>query len=185
MSTPNFKDTLNQMSKLDDLTQYIHTSNNALEEKRAKVIVLVQHMQKQIETVRTQLDSIKNQGSTASMEIKQLIAAADSKQKDSLKNIKASINSMINLEKLQTAVNNLGNDITSLTNSTNGNNPPGNLNPNAPTFDPTKPPGPNNAPTSGGGCNRQHGGYTYGKSHRKDRKKKRKGRKNSKKKRHY
>ena len=173
-STPNFKDTLNNMAKLDDLTQFIQSSNADLERKRGSIIELVQRMQKQIETVRTQIDSLKSQGTTATTEMKQLIADADSKQKDTLKNVKATITSMINLDKLQTAVDNLSNDITSLTNVTTGSSdskPPSpptssNLNPNAPT----KPPVSNNNTSKPATPNKQNGGYTYGKSRRSHRK---------------
>lgn len=177
-SAPNFKDTLNNMAKLDDLTQFIQSSNADLERKRGSIIELVQRMQKQIETVRTQIDSLKSQGTTATTEMKQLIADADSKQKDTLKNVKATITSMINLDKLQTAVDNLGNDITSLTKVTTGSSdskppsspPSSKLNQNAPTFDPAKPPVSINNASKPVTPNKQNGGYTYGKSRRSHRK---------------
>ena len=170
-STPTFKETLNNMANLEGLTKFIQSSHDTLKENRGSIIKIIQHMREQIKAVESQIDSLKSQGSSATTEMKKLIADADSKQKNALDNVKAIINSMINLKELQTAVVTLDNDITSLTNVTTGTSDsktpspstPSNLNQNDPTVS-------NNNTSKQSTSNKQNGGYTYGKSRRSHRK---------------
>ena len=106
--------------------------------------------------IYAQIDNIKNKGTSATSEIKQLIKDADTKQTESLKSIKSTISSMLQTDKLDTAVKNLEGDIKSLasvTAATTGQNP------NAPVFDPTK----GVQQSANVNATRQLGGYTYGK----------------------
>ena len=115
----NYKDTLNKMANLEELSKFVVNSNAALEGKRGQMVKLLADMQTQVGKVRDQIDNIKSQGTTATTEMKQLIKDADAKQTDSLKSIKASISSMLQMDKLETAVKNLEGDIKSLASVTN------------------------------------------------------------------
>ena len=177
-STPTFEDTLNNMANLEGLTDFIQSSHNKLEDKRRNIIKIIQHMRDQIKAVESQIDSLKSQGSSATTEMKKLIADADSKQTKALDNVKTIINSMIDLEELQTAVDNLGHDITSLTNVTTGTsdsktpNHPSNLNHQMLLLliQLMILPVSNNNTSKQATSNKQNGGYTYGKSRRSHRK---------------
>lgn len=168
-TTLNYKDTLNKMANLEELTKFVVSSNAALDAKRGQMVKLLADMQTQVGKVRDQVDNIKSQGSTATTEMKQLIKDADAKQTESLKSVKASISAMLQMDKLETAVKNLEGDIKSLatvTNAATGQNT------SAPEFVPgagkTQPANVNAAkPTVGG--------YTYGK--RKKGSRKRRGKK--------
>jgi len=153
----SYQDTLNKMANLDELSKFVVTSNAALEGKRGQLVKTVSSMQLQLSKVRDQIDNIKSKGATATTQIKQVIKDADAKQVQSLQNIKSSITAMLQMDKLETAVKNLGGDINSIAGvAGTGTNPDAaefkpkpnsNLNPNAAEFNP-----------------KQQGGYTYGKS---------------------
>ena len=186
---PNFKDTLNKMANLEELSKFVVAQNAALEAKRGMIIKTLSGMQNQVSKIRDQIDNIRSQGTTAKTEIKQLISDADGKQKQSLQNVKNSITAMLNTDKLVTSVKNLEGDIDSLA-SVSGSG----TNPGAPEFKPSAGPGPAPAPGPGPapspapaakptptpapaakpatyaaaaakGANMK-GGYTYGKSRR-------------------
>ena len=166
----NYKDTLNKMANLEDLSNFIVTQNSALDEKRGMLIKTLTNMQGQVSKIRDQIDNIKSQGTTASTEIKQLIADSDIKQSQSLKNIKNSIGAMLNMDKLETAVKNLEGDINSLAGVAGTG-----TNPGAPEFKPATSPSSPSSPSSKPGLNpnakefkpsNMKGGYTYGKSRR-------------------
>ena len=156
----SYQDTLNKMANLDELSKFVVTSNAALEGKRGQLVKTVSSMQLQLSKVRDQIDNIKSKGATATTQIKQVIKDADAKQVQSLQNIKSSITAMLQMDKLETAVKNLGGDINSIAGvAGTGTNPDAaefkpkpnsNLNPNAAEFNPN-----------------QQGGYTYGKSRKK------------------
>ena len=156
-TTLNYKDTLNKMANLEELTKFVVSSNAALDAKRGQMVKLLADMQTQVGKVRDQVDNMKSKGATATTEMKELIKDADAKQTESLKSVKASISAMLQMDKLETAVKNLEGDIKSLatvTNAATGQNA------SAPNFVPgagkTQPANVNAAkPTVGG--------YTYGK----------------------
>ena len=174
---PNFKDTLNKMANLEELSKFVVAQNAALEAKRGMIIKTLSGMQNQVSKIRDQIDNIRSQGTTAKTEIKQLISDADGKQKQSLQNVKNSITSMLNTDKLVTSVKNLEGDIDSLA-SVSGTG----TNPGAPEFKPSAGPAPAPAPgpapaapAAKPGLNpnakefkpaNMKGGYTYGKSRR-------------------
>jgi len=169
---PTFKDTLNKMANLEDLSKFVVAQNAALEGKRGMIIKTLSAMQSQVAKIRDQIDNIKSQGTSAKTEIKQLISDADGKQKQSLQNVKNSITAMLNIDKLQTSVTNLEGDINSLA-SVSGTG----TNPGAPEFKPA--PGATTGPAPASPANprlnpnakefkptNMKGGYTYGKSRR-------------------
>jgi len=151
MATPpvNYKDTLNKMANLEEVSSFIVSQNAALEAKRGMLGKTLSNMQIQISKIRDQIDNIKSKGSVANTEMKQLIADADTKQQQSLKNIKTSISAMINMDKLETSIKNLEGDINTLSSAAGTG-----TNPAAPAF----------VPGAGAGGPSQAGGYTYGKS---------------------
>ena len=162
----NYKDTLNKMANLEDLSKFIVAQNAALEGKRGMLIKTLTNMQGQVSKIRDQIDNIKSQGTTASTEIKQLIADSDTKQSQSLKNIKNSIGAMLNMDKLETSVKNLEGDINSLAGVAGTG-----TNPGAPEFKPAAPAAPAAKPGLNPNANEfkpanMKGGYTYGKSRR-------------------
>ena len=109
-------------------------------------------MQAQVSKVRDAMDNIKSKGATATTEMKQVISDADQKQGEQLTNIKSMISNMTKMDKLETAVKNLENDINTLA-GTAGTG----TNPSAQEFVPGAPAAaPPGAPTVGG--------YTYGRS---------------------
>ena len=152
----NYKDTLNKMANLEEVTSFIVSQNAALEAKRGMLGKTLSNMQIQISKIRDQIDNIKSKGSVANTEMKQLIADADTKQQQSLKNIKTSISSMINMDKLETSIKNLEGDINTLSSAAGTG-----TNPSAPAFVPGAVPG---AGAGAGAGPTQAGGYTYGKS---------------------
>ena len=170
MSSPeDYKATLNKMATLEGLTKFISDSTATSNSKRGSLITLLQSMQKNIGTVRTQIDTIKQSGATAKIEIQQVIKDADTKQQQTLQNIQSSITAMMNLGELEAAVNKLNTDITGLVNVSQG------------TYaDAAKKPGPGGQPQGPGGqwprgqtppgsganTGANRGGYTYGKSRR-------------------
>lgn len=154
--TVNYKDTLNKMANLEEVTSFIVSQNAALEAKRGMLGKTLSNMQIQISKIRDQIDNIKSKGSVANTEMKQLIADADTKQQQSLKNIKTSISSMINMDKLETSIKNLEGDINTLSSAAGTG-----TNPSAPAFVPGAVPG---AGAGAGAGPTQAGGYTYGKS---------------------
>ena len=166
----DYKDTLNKMANLEELSKFIVAQNAALEGKRSMLVKTLTNMQGQVSKIRDQLDNIKSKGTTASSEIKQLISDSDTKQAQSLKNIKNSIGAMLNMDKLETSVKNLEGDINSLAGVAGTG-----TNPGAPEFKPTGPvdPAAQQADKSGLNANAKEfkpanmkGGYTYGKSRR-------------------
>ena len=175
-TTLNYKDTLNKMANLEELTKFVVNSNAALEGKRGQMVKLLADMQTQVGKVRDQIDNIKSQGTTASTEMKQLIKDADSKQTESLKSVKSSISAMLQMDKLETAVKNLEGDIKSLasvTNATTGQNAA------APAFVPGAGAAQPANVQSAAKSKPTVGGYTYGK--RKKGSRKRRGKKSRKK----
>jgi hypothetical protein len=158
MATPpvNYKDTLNKMANLEDVSSFIVSQSAVLEAKRGMLGKTLSNMQIQISKIRDQIDNIKSKGSVANTEMKQLIADADTKQQQSLKNIKTSISSMINMDKLETSIKNLEGDINTLSSAAGTG-----TNPSAPAFVPGAVPG---AGAGAGAGPTQAGGYTYGKS---------------------
>jgi hypothetical protein len=148
----NYKDTLNKMANLEEVSSFIVSQNAALEAKRGMLGKTLSNMQIQISKIRDQIDNIKSKGSVANTEMKQLIADADTKQQQSLKNIKTSISAMINMDKLETSIKNLEGDINTLSSAAGTGS-----NPSAPAFVPGAGAGAGAGPT-------QAGGYTYGKS---------------------
>jgi len=165
----NYKDTLNKMANLEELSKFVVNSNSALEGKRGQMVKLLADMQTQVGKVRDQVDNMKSKGATATTEMKQLIKDADAKQTESLKSVKASISAMLQMDKLETAVKNLEGDIKSLasvTNAATGQNAA------APAFVP----GAGAAqPANANAAKPKVGGYTYGK--RKKGSRKRRGKK--------
>ena len=156
-TTLNYKDTLNKMANLEELTKFVVSSNAALDAKRGQMVKLLADMQTQVGKVRDQVDNIKSQGSTATTEMKQLIKDADAKQTESLKSVKASISAMLQMDKLETAVKNLEGDIKSLatvTNAATGQNT------SAPEFVPGAG---KTQPATSNASKPTVGGYTYGK----------------------
>ena len=147
----DYKSTLNKMANLEDLSKFIVAQNAALEAKRGNLNKIITGMQSQVSKIRDQIDNIKSKGAVISTEMKQVINDSNSKQEQSLTNIKNSISSMIKMDKLETAVKGLENDISSLY-ATSASAGEGRLNPEAPAFIPAAT-GPE-----------QSGGYTYGKS---------------------
>ena len=168
-TTLNYKDTLNKMANLEELTKFVVSSNAALEGKRGQMVKLLADMQTQVGKVRDQVDNMKSKGATATTEMKQLIKDADAKQTESLKSVKASISAMLQMDKLETAVKNLEGDIKSLatvTNAATGQN----------TAAPAFVPGAGAAqPATANASKPKVGGYTYGK--RKKGSRKRRGKK--------
>lgn len=170
MTTPDYKSTLNKMATLEELSKFITDSSTNLDTKRGSLITMLGNMQKNIASVRSQIDAIKQSGSTAKMDMQQVIQDADKKQQESLKNIQANISAMLNLSSLETATNNLNNDITALVTATTGASS-----------------GSSGAASSGTSYvdavkrGATVGGYTYGKSRRGRGKRRRRG-KNSRKK---
>lgn len=114
MFEPDYTDTLNNMANLEDLTKFVVASNTALEGKRSQMVKLLVDMQSQVGKIRDQIESIKNKGTSATTEIKQLIKDADTKQGESLKRIKSNITSMIQMDELENTVKNLEGDINTL-----------------------------------------------------------------------
>ena len=154
--TVNYKDTLNKMANLEEVSSFIVSQNAALEAKRGMLGKTLSNMQIQISKIRDQIDNIKSKGSVANTEMKQLIADADTKQQQSLKNIKTSISSMINMDKLETSIKNLEGDINTLSSAAGTG-----TNPSAPAFVPGAGAGAGAGASAGP---TQAGGYTYGKS---------------------
>ena len=140
------------MANLEEVSSFIVSQNAALEAKRGMLGKTLSNMQIQISKIRDQIDNIKSKGSVANTEMKQLIADADTKQQQSLKNIKTSISAMINMDKLETSIKNLEGDINTLSSAAGTGS-----NPSAPAFVPGAGAGAGAGPT-------QAGGYTYGKS---------------------
>jgi len=174
----NYKDTLNKMANLEELSKFVVNSNAALEGKRGQMVKLLADMQTQVGKVRDQVDNMKSKGATATTEMKQLIKDADAKQTESLKSVKASISAMLQMDKLETAVKNLEGDIKSLasvTNAATGQNTA------APAFVPgagaAQPA--NTSAANANAAKPKVGGYTYGK--RKKGSRKRRGKKSRKK----
>jgi hypothetical protein len=159
----NYKDTLNKMANLEEVSSFIVSQNAALETKRGMLGKTLSNMQIQISKIRDQIDNIKSKGSVANTEMKQLIADADTKQQQSLKNIKTSISAMINMDKLETSIKNLEGDINTLSSAAGTG-----TNPAAPAFVPGAGagagPGAGAGAGAGAGGPSQAGGYTYGKS---------------------
>ena len=151
----DYKSTLNKMANLEDLSKFIVAQNAALEAKRGNLNKIITGMQSQVSKIRDQIDNIKSKGAVISTEMKQVINDSNTKQEQSLTNIKNSISSMIKMDKLETAVKGLENDISSLY-ATSASAGEGRLNPDAATFIPAA-----DAPATASG---QSGGYTYGKS---------------------
>ncbi len=168
-TTLNYKDTLNKMANLEELTKFVVSSNAALDAKRGQMVKLLADMQTQVGKVRDQVDNMKSKGATATTEMKELIKDADAKQTESLKSVKASISAMLQMDKLETAVKNLEGDIKSLatvTNAATGQNAA------APAFVPGAG---NTQPANVNAAKPKVGGYTYGK--RKKGSRKRRGKK--------
>ena len=157
----DYKSTLNKMANLEDLSKFIVAQNAALEAKRGNLNKIITGMQSQVSKIRDQIDNIKSKGVVISTEMKQVINDSNTKQEQSLTNIKNSISSMIKMDKLETAVKGLENDISSLY-ATSASAGEGRLNPDAATFIPAaqQPAATGPAATTSG----QAGGYTYGKS---------------------
>ena len=158
MSSPNYKDTLDKMATLEGLTKFITDSSETLKSKSGTLVKLLQGMQDNIQTVRKQIDTIKQSGATAKIEMQQVIKNADTKQQQTLQNIQSSITAMMNLGELEAAVNKLNTDITGLVTASQG------------TYaDAAKRPPGQGGPGQGQGGPGQgqwpsRGGYTYGKS---------------------
>jgi chromosome segregation ATPase len=155
----DYKSTLNKMANLEDLSKFIVAQNAALEAKRGNLNKIITGMQSQVSKIRDQIDNIKSKGAVISTEMKQVINDSNTKQEQSLTNIKNSISSMIKMDKLETAVKGLENDISSLY-ATSASAGEGRLNPEAPAFTPEQPAATGPAATA----SEQSGGYTYGKS---------------------
>lgn len=162
MASPDYIDTLNRMATLERLTKFISDSSTTFSSKRGSLVKLLQSMQTNIQTVRTQIDTIKSSGATAKIQMQQVIKDADTKQQQTLQNIQSSITAMMNLGELEAAVNKLNTDITGLVNASQG------------TYaDAAKKTGPGGPGGPGGQWPRGQtppgstiGGYTYGKSRR-------------------
>lgn len=167
MSSPDYKATLNKMATLEGLTKFISESSATLNSKRGSLVTLLTSMKENIAKVRNQIDTIKQSGATAKVEMQQVIKDADSKQQESLKNIQSSITTMMNLGELEAAVNKLNTDITGLVQAAQG------------TYADAAARGTSGGPGGPGAPKR--GGYTYGKSRRGKGKRRRRG-KNSRKK---
>lgn len=175
-STPDYKSTLNKMATLEDLSKFITDSSTTLGTKRGSLITMLGNMQKNIASVRSQIDAIKQSGATAKMDMQQVIQDADKKQQESLKNIQANISAMLNLSSLETATNNLNNDITALvtatTGASSGSSGASSGSSGAPA---ASSPGTSYVNAAKRGATR--GGYTYGKSRRGKGKRRRRGKK--------
>lgn len=156
-TTLNYKDTLNKMANLEELTKFVVSSNAALDAKRGQMVKLLADMQTQVGKVRDQVDNMKSKGATATTEMKQLIKDADAKQTESLKSVKASISAMLQMDKLETAVQNLEGDIKSLSTVTNAAT---GQNTKAPDFVPGAG---KTQPANVNAAKPKVGGYTYGK----------------------
>lgn len=159
MASPsNYKDTLNKMANLEELSKYVLAQNVALEASRGKLVKTLSNMQAQVSKVRDAMDNMKSQGATATTEMKEVISAADQKQGEQLTNIKSMISNMTKMDKLETAVKNLENDINTLA-GTAGTG----TNPSASDFVPgaATERGPERTPAP------TVGGYTYGRSRKK------------------
>jgi hypothetical protein len=148
--------TLNKMANLEELSNFVVSTNVAMEAKRGNMVKLLVDMQRQVVKVRDQIESIKNRGNNATADIKKMIKTADTKQEESLKRIKSSITSMLEMDQLESAVKNLEGDITSLSGVATDSLT---LDPTAPEFVPAASRGTTDGPTLGG--------YTYGKSRKK------------------
>jgi len=152
----DYKSTLNKMANLEDLSKFIVSQNAALEEKRGNLNKIITGMQTQVSKIRDQIDNIKSKGAVISTEMKQVINDSNTKQEQSLANIKNSISSMIKMDKLETAVNGLENDISALY-ASSASAGEGKLNPGASEYIPA-------AQQPAATASEQSGGYTYGKS---------------------
>ena len=161
MASPsNYKDTLNKMANLEELSKYVLAQNASLEASRGKLVKTLSDMQAQVSKVRDAMDNIKSKGATATTEMKQVISDADQKQGEQLTNIKSMISNMTKMDKLETAVKNLENDINTLA-GTAGTG----TNPSAPEFVPGAPAAaPATAPAAAPATAPTVGGYTYGRS---------------------
>jgi predicted RecB family endonuclease len=171
MASPaNYKDTLNKMANLEELSKFVLAQNVALEASRGKLIKTLSDMQSQVSNVRDEMDNIKSKGATATTEMRQVITDADQKQVGQLNNIKAMITNMTKMDKLDTAVKSLENDINTLAKASSvgtGHNAaattfvPGSAKPTGSPADNTRSKGGPKPPPS------TVGGYTYGKSRKK------------------
>ena len=168
-TTPDYKETLNKMATLEGLSKFISDNTTTLTNKKASLISLLKNMQQNIGKVRSQIDTIKQSGATAKMEMQKVIKDAYAKQQESLKTIQSNITTMINLGELEAAVNELNTGVTGLQQAAQGTYadaaaraPPGGPGASSYFLRPRGQQTPGGVQRPGGTVD----GYTYGKSRR-------------------
>lgn len=166
----DYQATLNKMADLTDLVSTVNAAAQQNVDKKQKIISLINDAKAKLNGFQAAIDRIKGEGVKAQAEILDLIKSASSRQDSVIQGLQETINSIADVGDLENQVALLKNDIDGLSENI------GSLNPNAPEFVPgqtiegtaTVRPGAND-----GNDGSQMGGYTYGKSRRKGRRRRR------------
>ena len=192
MSTNDFsyQETLNKMAELQDLAATVEDTSAKLSEKKQNLMRLIGDCNKQVNALQDNIGKIKGQGSQAKEQVQTLIKKADERQTSTIQKLKSSIEAMSNTDQLEKQLDLLKDDINKIARvmDTPG---PGQVNINADAAaaaaaakssqpKPYIPPSQRGKPPSSPPPT--VGGYTYGKSRKRDGKRRRRRGKNSRKK---
>ena len=172
----NYSELLNQMSELPSLTQDIKAKQAQVSEKRQTLNKTIQDMLILVNGLQTEIKNIKGQGAEEVKKMKQAIKQAKATQDNTLKQAINEIGNLVDLQGLETNVNNLYGKVKGLRDTLNDST--------------GGPSGSNDGSAEGAqpqGDEGAKGGYTYGARKRKRRtrskgKKGKKGKKSTRKK---
>ena len=172
----NYSELLNQMSELPSLTQDIKAKQAQVSEKRQTLNKTIQDMLILVNGLQSEIRNIKGQGAEEVKKMKQAIKQAKATQDNTLQQAINEIGNLVDLQGLETNVNNLYGKVKGLRDTLNDSTggPSGNNDGSAER-------------TAEGAAEGAKGGYTYGARKRKRRtrskgKKGKKGKKSTRKK---
>jgi polyhydroxyalkanoate synthesis regulator phasin len=123
MAEPDYKTTLNKMSELTDLTDYINKVADGKTKNTTAIIQLIDDMSKQIQSVKDNVDNIHAGSLKVSNSIKELIAESDTTQQKKLEEIKKSIELLGQVKDINDSVNGLNGIVSELLNKVDGSGP--------------------------------------------------------------
>ena len=103
----NYSELLNQMSELPSLTQDIKAKQAQVSEKRQTLAKTIQDMLILVNGLQTEIKNIKGQGAEEVKKMKQAIKQAKATQDNTLKQAINEIGNLVDLQGLETNVNNL------------------------------------------------------------------------------
>jgi hypothetical protein len=121
--TESYNTTLNNMSELSDLTDYIKKVADGKKDNTNAILNLIAEMSKKIQSVKDKVDNIHAGSLKIGSRIKELIAESDNKQKKKLVEIKKSIELLGEVNDINDSVNGLNGIVSELLNKVDGPGP--------------------------------------------------------------